>query len=105
MTWEQFMLENCGYQCRTTFWSDFSIADKFGIYAIQDTFNRAFDEWKSNCEYLTELVIVLNHKLWEHYKGDKVKSRLYSKLWEYTATYASCHLTGKELDYYLKTTD
>ena len=52
----------------TTFWMDFTIADHFGKNAIQDTFNRAFKEWKSNYKYLTELVGVLNHKLWQHYE-------------------------------------
>ena len=41
------MIEN-GYQPKTTFWMDFSIADKFGIAAIKDTYNRAFKEWKTN---------------------------------------------------------
>jgi hypothetical protein len=44
----------------TTFWSDFSIADPFGKDAVRDTFNRAFEEWKSDFRYLTDLVIVLN---------------------------------------------
>ena len=48
----------------STFWMDFSIADRFGLNAIQDTFNRAFGEWKSNYKMLTELVGVLNHKIW-----------------------------------------
>ena len=58
------MIEN-GYQPKTTFWMDFSIADKFGIAAIKDTYNRAFKEWKNNHVYLTELVMVLNHKIWQ----------------------------------------
>ena len=49
-----------GYTPQTTFWEDFSIADPFGLEAVQDTFNRAFEEWKSDHIYLTELVLVLN---------------------------------------------
>lgn len=67
MTFRAFMAEN-GYNVQTTFWEDFSAADIFGLSAIQDTFNRAFEEWKGNCKYLTELVLVLNHKIWQHYK-------------------------------------
>ena len=63
MTFRAFMAEN-GYNVQTTFWEDFSAADIFGLSAIQDTFNRAFEEWKGNCKYLTELVLVLNHKIW-----------------------------------------
>ena len=54
-----------GYKFVSTFPSDFTIADKFGESAIRDTFNRAFNEWKSNYVYLTELVISLNWKIWE----------------------------------------
>lgn len=57
MTFRAFMAEN-GYNVQTTFWEDFSAADIFGLSAIQDTFNRAFEEWKGNCKYLTELVVV-----------------------------------------------
>ena len=45
MTFREFMKEN-GNEVKTTFWEDFSIAERFGISAIQDTFNRAFKEWK-----------------------------------------------------------
>lgn len=43
---------------------DFTIADMCGRRAIHDTFKRAFEEWKDNYEYLTELVMVLNWKVW-----------------------------------------
>lgn len=37
-------LEMSGYEPKTTFFSDFTIADAFGAKAVQDTFNRAFAE-------------------------------------------------------------
>ena len=39
-------MEEIGYKPITTFWDDFSIADRFGISAIKDTYKRAFEEWK-----------------------------------------------------------
>ena len=45
MTFREFMKEN-GNEVKTTFWEDFSIAERFGLSAIQDTFNRAVKEWK-----------------------------------------------------------
>ena len=45
MTFREFMKEN-GNEVKTTFWEDFSIAERFGLSAIHDTFNRAFKEWK-----------------------------------------------------------
>ena len=53
MTFKEFMQEN-GYELQTTFWEDFSIADRFGLAAVLDTFNRAFREWKGDYKfYLT----------------------------------------------------
>ena len=37
-----------GYTPITTFWDDFSIAEKFGEQAIRDTAERAFEEWHTN---------------------------------------------------------
>lgn len=54
-----------GYKQITTFFQDFSIADNFGEAAIKDTYDRAFKEWKDNYKYLTELVLVLNWKIWQ----------------------------------------
>ena len=45
MTFREFMKEN-GNEIKTMFWEDFSIAERFVLSAIQDTFNRAFKEWK-----------------------------------------------------------
>ena len=95
-----------GYESKTTFFSDFSIADSFGLDAIQDTFNRAFNEWKDNYIYLTELVLVLNWKLWLHYEdGHEDYAKLYDKLWRIADEYAVDHLEGDELSYFYNTTD
>jgi len=109
----------CGYKQITTFYTDFSIAEHFGEGAINDTFNRAFNEWKHDYKYLTELVMVLNWKLWVHYgrgmdKGisDSQKdnaelalAKVYDKLWKKADAYACSHLKGKELAYFYETTD
>lgn len=67
---------------KTTFYQDFSIADRFGHDAIKDTYNRAFTEWKGNYKYLTELVIVLNHKMWDWFGRNLKTSRLYEDLFK-----------------------
>lgn len=91
---------------QTTFWSDFSIADRFGISAIKDTFNRAFKEWKNDTVYLTELVIVLNLKLWDFYeKGNMTVAKVYNDLWGKADSYAMDNLKGDDLKYFLKKTD
>lgn len=90
----------------TTFWQDFSIADRFGIKAIKDTYKRAFREWKTDYLYLTDLVLVLNQKIWQHYKrGDMARAKLYDMLWKEADGYAYNHLRGEEKEYYLTVTD
>ncbi len=94
------------YETQTTFWTDFTIADQFGADAIRDTFNRAFEEWKTHTAYLTELVMVLNWKMWEHYeKKHEALSRLYQSLWEKADAWAWDNLKGNDLNYYMGTTD
>jgi hypothetical protein len=94
-----------GYEMTTTFWEDFSIADRFGVDAIKDTFERAFNEWKGNYVYLTELVIVLNHKIWQHYENRESLARLYQDLWEKADDYACNNLKGEELSFFYRITD
>lgn len=105
MTWKEMMKENCGYEAITTFWEDFSIADRFGANAVNDTYNRVMKEWEGNVKYLTELVLVLNHKLWEHYNNNSPLAALYDDLWDKASTYCMDTFTGEDLDYYFRTTD
>lgn len=99
------ILEN-GYEVKTALWNDFSIADRFGVNAIQDTYDRAFKEWKDNVEYFTELVLILNWKIWQHYEqGNKELAQRYDTLWRDTDQYAVDNLKDDDLKYYLRTTD
>lgn len=94
-----------GYKPITTFYLDFSIADKFGTAAIQDTYDRASAGWKDNYKYLTELVMVLNWKCWRWYQVNDEYSILYAKLYEELNNWCIDNLKGDELTYYLETTD
>ena len=104
MTFREFMKEN-GNEVKTTFWEDFSIAERFGLSAIQDTFNRAFKEWKEDYEFLTELVLVLNHKIWQYYETRPEIATLYNTLWAQASQYAMEYLKDDELSYYYDVTD
>lgn len=94
----------CGYKQITTFFEDFGIAEHFGKSAIMDTYTRAFKGWKSNYKYLTELVMVLNWKSWEHQNNQSLCA-LYADLYYKTHEWACKHLKGEELSYYLRTTN
>ena len=104
MTFKEFMQEN-GYELQTTFWEDSSIADRFGLAAVLDTFNRAFREWKGDYKFLTELTLVLNHKIWQYYENRPDMAVLYNTLWEQADQYAKENLKGNELSYYWEVTD
>lgn len=101
---QQLTLDN-GYEMETTFWNDFTIADRFGISAVKDTFNRAFKNWKNNAVYLTELVIVLNHKIWQYYRTNETLARVYNDLWEKADLYATENLQGDDLSFFYRITD
>lgn len=52
------------YKRCSTFAADFAIADSFGKEAVEDTFKRAFKEWKDHSHMMAELAMVLNHNIW-----------------------------------------
>ena len=90
----------------STFYADFSVADCYGVNAIKDTYNRAFNEWKSNYKMLTELVGALNHKLWYwHDVGNEEYSQLYDQLWKEADEYGTNILKDDELKHFLYVLD
>ena len=93
------------YKPMTTFYTDFSIADKFGTKAILETYQTAFQEWKHNYKYLTELAMVLNWKIWRWYEKNDECTKVYDKLWRELDQWCVDNLKGEELEYYYKTTD
>lgn len=98
--------EQTGYKPITTFYLDFSIADKFGVEGVKDTYKRGLQT--AVCmgyKALTEFVMVLNWKIWEHYQANESLAKVYNSLWIEADEYAMEHLQGEELSYYYKTTD
>lgn len=98
------------YEYITTFWQDFDVAELFGENAIKDTAKRAFDEWKDDIKYLTELIMVINHKCWDHYrKNMTAMSSLYSDLYyeydEKAIEYLEKKGNKEDLQYYFRTLD
>lgn len=101
----QPFLDMSGYQPKTTFWQDFSVADVFGEKAIKDTYNRAFNDWKNNAEYITELTLILNWKIWYWKDKNEAYARLYDSLWKECDQWCINNLKGDDLSYFLQTTD
>ena len=94
-----------GYKQITTFYMDFRIAEPFGKNAILDTYKRGLEYAKTDYKVLTELVMVLNWKIWEHYETNEPLARIYNDLWRKADEYAMNHLKGDELSYFFRTTD
>lgn len=107
MDYEEFLSQFTDYKPITTFFSDLSIAERFGLDAVHETYKRAFREWKSNYKYLTELVMVLNHKIWQWYSVNPQSPYVstYHNLWIKTRNYAEDNLKNDELSYYYRVTD
>lgn len=106
MTLENWTIEEeTGYKPITSFYIDFSVADKFGLQAIQDTYNRAFEGWKSDYKYITELAMVLNWKCWRWYEVKDDYSKLYTELFHKLDEWIFNNLREEELEYYIRTTD
>lgn len=98
------ILDN-GYKLKTTFWMDFTVADAFGADAILDTFNRAFDDWKDNVIYVTELAMVMSWKSCYWYGKNENYMIIYSDYYHKVDEWCMNHLKGKDLEYYIQTTD
>ena len=63
---------------KTTFWFDFSVAEKLdGVAGVKDTYKRAFEGWKEDIRYLTALYITMNWKGGEWYGKNDELSKLY----------------------------
>ena len=90
----------------STFYADFSVADVYGEKAIQETYNTAFNNWKTNYKMFTELVAVLNHKIWFWYEhGITEYSELYDRLWKQADAYGCDNLKGEELKHFMMVLD
>lgn len=94
-----------GYEMKTTFWEDFTIADAFGVSAIEDTYKRAFNGWKHDYVYITELSLVLNWKMFQWYEKDDSKYQIYYDLYTKLDAWCMDNLRNSELIYYIDTTD
>ena len=101
------VMGDLGYEPKTTFFSDMSIAEWNGVKGIKDTYNRVMVEWLDNIEYITEFYMVLNHKIWQLYEKYEDLARVYNDLWEKCGNAISEHYKDNEdaLSYFYRVTD
>ena len=98
-----------GYQPITTYYTDFSYAEKYGEYGINQLFNEVFATLSKDPDFyykeLTELVMVLNWKIWEHYETNEELAKLYNDLWAKLDFWVQDHLNDEHQKYFYRTTD
>ena len=107
MVYEQWLSTFTDWRPTTQAWQCFSIAERISEQEINSTYKRLFDEMKGNFKTMTELVMVLNHKMFQHndIPGHRRLCELYSNLFESADSYALKTLKGDELSYFLSVTD
>ena len=111
VAWKAMLQDMTDYKPFTTFFYDFSIAEFMSRESgVRDAYKRAFEGWKTDIKYMTELCMVLNHKIWEwHDKhgdlGNVELAYVYNELWQDCAEYIETHFEGEELAYYYRVTD
>lgn len=114
------------YNLQTTFASDFDIANRFAVSKlnpepIRDTWQRAFNEWRRDIIYLTDLAIVTNWMSWVMYDnfqkaqqaGNDSAAEFFKQAGElYADYYYQCRdyaysdaFTEEEQHYYFECTD
>lgn len=92
-------------QFHTTFPQDFTIADAFGEKAVRDTYERS-KHYISDVSYWKELVVVLNHKIWQHFNnGNDPLARVYDELWREAHAKALDTFKGDDFKEYFDFTD
>jgi hypothetical protein len=101
---EAFLME-VGKTRKTTFFSDLSIAEVYGVNAVKDTYNRVMKEWGNNLEFMCEWVVSLNQKIWQHVNRNQNLARVYDELWQSADNYCRKHFKGDELKYYYRYID
>ena len=96
--------ELSGYEPITTFWQDFSIADKLGINDIEETYECIKSEWKDDFKYWTELCLVSITRYGNGMREIIKKAVLYDKLWR-EADEMTSEWSDEKQEYYFQVTD
>lgn len=94
------ILNECDKERKTTFFSDLSIAEWYGINAVKETYRDVMASWGDNLEFMCEWVLSLNHKIWQHYKQNKELAKVYDDLWRKADDYCCNHFKGEDLEKY-----
>ena len=107
MVYEQWLAKFTSWRPKTSAWQSFSIAEQISEREVNDTYKRLFNQMKDDYQLLTELVMVLNHKMFQHSEipGHRRLCELYGNLFESADGYAMKTLKDDQLSYFLSIID
>ena len=104
---DEILAEFTDYRSVTTYWDDYSIAEKKSLDEVKTLFKTTLQDAKDDHRNLTELALVMSWKasFWAGKPGKSSLCGLYLNLFEDVNEYAVTHLRGSKLDYYYDVTD
>ena len=105
--WDKMLATFTDYRSITDWWNRYSIADSRGSACVKTLYRDTFEQAKKDYKLLTELVMILNHRLWYWHSLNPSNSMvsLYDMLWQKTHNYAIEELSDDEFSYYSSVTD
>jgi len=122
--WKSILNDLTPYEPKYTFYADFAIAEFCEVYmsdknAIKNTYKNVVESWGDNIEAMTEIVLVLNHKIWSFYeevdstylgvpKETAMKlAEIYNDLWDKAKDfiYKKFGENSEAMSYYFSVTD
>lgn len=85
---------------KTNYWNIFTTAESFGSSEIEKTFESNFKVCRNDYLSLSEFLMVLNCKIWQHHTANnRMLTKLYSLMWESVKKYAKLNFEKEEYDY------
>ena len=95
---------------RETIWAQFDFAEVCGPNTIRGVAEADFDSYKDDIEWLTMLVMVINHKSWHHHdlgneKLCELYAELYYKYYEKAINLLEAESRENDLTYFIRTLD
>lgn len=100
---KKWSVEKTGYKPCTPAYSVLTKAEAAGTQAVEQAYKTLRAKYGGSYKQLTELVMVLNWKVWQTFSTNQSLSMLYHALYRSLDGWCCEHLQGEELDYFYRT--
>ena len=94
---------------REAFWRAFTDAENLSAQTVSTIASILFERWKDNIKDLTDLIMVINHKSWQHSDFGTELCDLYAELYyeyyEKAIDYLEKKGRDEDLTYFIRTLD